>query len=234
MKYQKVLLKISGETFAAEEGGGISKEKLENFTAELIPVLKAGVQVALVIGGGNFWRERDFRNLGLKNTLSDQVGMLATVMNALVFGDFLKNQGIGAKVLAARGVAGVVKDYCPAKAEKALAKGQVAILAGGTGNPFFTTDSAAVLRALELNCDVILKGTKVDGVYSADPQKDPAATKYDTITYEEALAKNLKVLDQTAFSLAREKRPPLIVFNIFDKGALERAVKGDKIGTLVF
>ncbi len=232
MKYKKILLKISGETFS-ENNSNISKNRLEQFTEELKELLELGVEIGLVIGGGNFWRKRDFGELELEPTKSDEIGMMATIMNGLIFSAYLKTKNIPVKVFSAKLAPGFAENYNEEEAKKALKKGKITILTGGTGNPFFTTDSAVVLRALELGSDVIFKGTKVDGVFDSDPETNPSAKKFEKISYEEAIEKNLKVMDQTAFSLALNKRLPLLVFNIFEKGALKKAVNGEKIGTLV-
>lgn len=233
MKYKRILLKVSGELFA-EDKANISKNQLEKFAQELKELQKEKVEIGLVIGGGNFWRKRDFEGLGLNPSSSDEIGMVATLMNALIFKAFLKSKNIPVEIFSAKAASGFAQHYSIQEADKALSEGKITILAGGTGNPFFTTDSAAVLRALELNAQAVFKGTKVDGVFDSDPIKNPKAKKYEKIKFEEAIEKNLQVMDQTAFSLALEKRLPLVIFNIFEKNSLKKAIKGEKIGTLVF
>jgi uridylate kinase len=234
LKYPKVLLKISGETIAGEDGRGVSGAALEKFTAQLVKVRKLGVKLALVIGGGNFWRSRDFQGLNLERTFSDEIGMVATIMNGMVLRAYLECNKIEVKVFAARSIDSTVASFSTNKAKKAFEQGKVVILVGGTGHPFFTTDSAAILRSLELDADAVFKGTKVDGIYDSDPFKNPQAKKYSQLTFEEALEQNLKVLDLAAFALAMQKRKPLLVFDIFKENALEQAVKGESMGTLVY
>lgn len=234
MKYQKILLKVSGEAFADKDGRGVDKQAIECFAQEVINVKKLGVKIAIVVGGGNFWRERDFRDLNIPRTKSDEIGMVATFMNGLVLSAFFEQKNLDTIVYSAKNAAGYISGFSSDSAKKSLNDGKIVILTGGTGHPFFTTDSAAVLRALELDCDAVLKGTKVDGIYDADPKDNPNAKKFDEISYEDAISKNLRALDRTAYALAMEKRIPLVVFNVFKKGSLLKLIEGGKIGTLVF
>lgn len=232
MKYQKVVLKISGETFAEGEKP-ISKPRVDAFLKMLKKTTDQDIKITLIIGGGNFWRKRDFENLEIKDTDSDQIGMMATIMNGMLFSSMLDKYLISNQLFSSKELSGIVDGYNIKKARIALNNKNVVIIAGGTGSPFFTTDSAVALRALELDADLILKGTKVNGIYDKDPKKHKDAQKYDKISYEEAIEKKLKVLDQTAFSLAMQKRIPMIVFNIFEEDSLINAIS-EKTGTLVF
>lgn len=234
MKYKKVLLKVSGEAFADSDGRGIDKKALESFTEEVVSVIKLGVKIAIVVGGGNFWRERDFRNLNLPRIKSDEIGMMATFMNGMVLSAFFQQKNIASEVFSAKDATGYISSFSSNNTKNLMQNDKIIILTGGTGHPFFTTDSAAILRALELDCDAVFKGTKVDGIYDADPKSNSGAKKFTEIAYEEAINQNLKALDKTAYALAMEKRIPLIVFNIFKKGNFANAVNGKKIGTLVF
>ncbi len=234
MKYEKILLKVSGEMFAGEDGRGIKKESLDYFVNEIKEVLNMGIKIAILSGGGNFWRARDFQNLNLARPFSDEIGMMATVINALVLRAYFAEQGIKSRVFSAISAGKSTELVNQVKMQEAFENGELIIFAGGTSNPFFTTDSGAVLRALELDCQVIFKGTKVNGVFDQDPVKNPEAKKFAKISFEDALAKDLKVLDKTAFALALEKRIPLIVFDIFQKNALKKVIQGEEIGTEVF
>ncbi|MBI5412040.1 UMP kinase [Candidatus Peregrinibacteria bacterium] len=233
MKYKRIMLKISGEVLGDGKGHGIDTKALKKIAEEIRRLQKEKVQVAMVVGGGNLWRYRDTQESGIERTTSDYMGMLATVMNGASLQSMLESNGTFCRVCTALDLPQVAEPYLRRKAIRHLEKGRVVICAGGTGNPYFTTDTAAALRALELNCDVLLKATKVNGVYTADPEKNPKAKRYDHLTYEEAIQKNLKIMDQTAFSLCREGKMKIIVFNMHEKDAILRAAKGEKIGTLI-
>jgi uridylate kinase len=229
--YQRVLLKISGEALA--DGFGFDYQKLHDIAAQVVAVAKEGIQVVIVIGAGNIWRYRDTTESGIERTASDAMGMLATIMNAVALQSAIEKLGTVTRVCSAINVPQLAEPYLRRRAERHLEKGRIVICAGGTGNPYFTTDSAAALRALELDCDVILKASTVDGVYDADPKSNPNAKKYTTLTFQEAIEKNLKVFDQSAFSLCREQNLPIVVFNFQTNGAFLDAALGKEIGTLV-
>jgi len=231
MKYKRVLLKISGEALAS--GFGFDYGKLHDIAAQVVKVRDAGIQVVIVVGAGNIWRFRDTTESGIERTASDAMGMLATIMNAVALQSAIENLGATTRVCSAINVPQLAEPYLRRRAERHLEKNRIVICAGGTGNPYFTTDSAAALRALELNCGVILKASTVDGVYDKDPNKFKNATKYDSLTFQEAIEKNLKVFDQSAFSLCREQNLPIIVFDYGRKGAFLDAAMGKKVGTLV-
>ena len=228
--YRRLLLKVSGEALG-EGGGGLSPERLRYVARELAEARAVGVELALVVGGGNILRGAATREFD--RVRADQMGMLATLINALALSEALRREGVENRVLSALSVEGVGEPYHRDRALEHLAGGRVVILACGTGNPFFTTDTAAVLRALELGAEALLKATKVDGVYDKDPVRDPTARRYDYLSYEEVLSRRLAVMDLTAFSLAREHGLPLIVFNMLKSGNIKRAVLGEKVGTLV-
>lgn len=229
--YKRVLLKISGE--ALSDGFGFDYRKLHAIASQVVSVWKKGIQIVIVIGAGNIWRFRDTTESGIERTASDAMGMLATIMNAVALQSGLERQGAVTRVCSAINVPQLAEPYLRRRAERHLEKNRIVICAGGTGNPYFTTDSAAALRALELECDVILKASNVDGIYDKDPRKFKSAKKYDQLTFQEAIEKNLKVLDQSAFSLCREQNLPIVVFNFSRKGALLEAAMGRKIGTMV-
>ena len=231
--YKRVLLKLSGESLGGPSGKGFDTESLSRMAREVAEAARAGLQVAIVNGGGNLFRGIQGVGKGFDRVDGDKMGMLATVMNSLALSMFIKDEGIEAKVFTATPMEPVAEYYMRDKAVEVLERGGVALIAGGTGNPFFTTDSGAALRALEIRADALLKGTRVDGVYTADPEKDPTAVKYDELTFDEALAKHLKVMDQTAYSLCREGNMPIIVFDMNGPGNLRRILDGEKIGTLV-
>ncbi len=232
-KYKRILLKLSGEALMGEDAFGISRATIERIVGEIASVAKLNVEMSIVIGGGNIFRGVAPGAQGMDRATADYMGMLATIMNALALQDAMKQHDIVARVQSALSVEQVVEPYIRNKALRYLEEGKVVIFAAGTGNPFFTTDTAAALRASEMGAEIVLKGTKVDGVYSADPKKDPAATKYDTITLNEAMIKDLKVMDATAFALCRDQKLPINVFSIFKSGALRRVVMGENEGTLV-
>ncbi len=233
MKYRRILLKMSGEALAGERGFGIEAQRLRYYAEEIRSVTQLGVQVAVVIGGGNLFRGIEGSEQGLDRAQADYMGMLATVINALALQNALEQLGVPTRVQSAIEMARVCEPFIRRRAIRHLEKGRVVIFAAGTGNPFFTTDTAATLRAIEIGADVLLKATKVDGIYTADPTKDETAQKLSHITYQEALDRRLAVMDLTAFTLSQENRLPVIVFNILERGALYRIVLGEEIGTIV-
>ncbi|MCB0800975.1 MAG: UMP kinase, partial [Bacteroidales bacterium] len=232
-KYKRILLKLSGESAGGPDGTGIDATVLTGYASQIRDIVDAGCQVAIVIGGGNIFRGLGSTGNGYDRVKGDQMGMLATVINSLALESFLARAGCNVKVFTSIRMEPVGELYSRDKASSALDCGCVSILAGGTGNPFFTTDTAAALRAVELNCDVLLKGTRVDGVYTADPEKDDTAVKYETLTFAEAIEKKLRVMDQTAFSMCSENGMPLIVFDMNREGNLRAVVEGSKCGTLI-
>ena len=231
--YKRVLLKLSGESLGGHEGKGLDTESLARFAEEIAAVAKSGVQVAVVNGGGNIFRGLQGVGKGFDRVDGDKMGMLATVINSLALSMFIKDEGVDAEVFTATPMEPIAQYYMRDKAVAALEAGKVVLISGGTGNPFFTTDSGAALRAREIHADALLKGTRVDGVYTADPEKDPTAVKYDTLSYDTAIEKHLKVMDQTAFALCSEGDIPIIVFDIQTRGNLLKLLGGEKIGTLV-
>jgi uridylate kinase len=231
--YKRVLLKLSGEALMGDDSYGINKATIEQMVAEVAEVVALGVEVAVVIGGGNIFRGMAGGAAGMDRATADYMGMLATVMNALALQDAFRQQGVSARVQSALKIEQVVEPYIRPKALRYLEEGKVVIFAAGTGNPFFTTDTAAALRGAEMGVQIVLKATKVDGVYSADPKKDPKATRYDTISFDQAIGQDLKVMDATAFALCRDQNLPIQVFSIFKHGALMRVVNGEPEGTLV-
>ncbi len=230
---RRILIKLSGEALGGQEGRGIDPAVLAAMAGAILKIKAAGVQVALVIGGGNVFRGAALQKAGLDRTVGDQMGMLATVMNGLAMRDELIRQGGKCMLYSAHGIPSITAQYAIAEARAKLDEGFVVIVSGGTGNPFFTTDTAAILRGIELSCTEVLKGTKVDGVYSADPFKDPDAVRYSTLGFDEVIAKKLEVMDLTAFALAREQHMPIRVFSMNKPGALLRAATGEDEGTLV-
>lgn len=233
MKYKRILLKLSGESVGGREGTGIDAGVLAAYSEQIAGIVSSGCQVAVVIGGGNIFRGIGGSNEGFDRVKGDQMGMLATVINGIALESSLNRTGCRAKVYTSIRMEPVGEFYSRDKVSGALESGYVGILTGGTGNPFFTTDTAAALRAVELNCDVLLKGTRVDGVYTADPEKDKAAVRYDTLTFREAMEKNLRVMDQTAFSMCSENSMPVIVFDMNVKGNLDAVISGRSCGTLI-
>lgn len=233
MKYKRILLKLSGESLGGRDGNGLDSRVLNDYAKQIKNIADTKCQVAVVIGGGNIFRGLGGTDKGYDRVRGDQMGMLATVINSLALESFLTRAGCQARVYTSVRMEPVGEYYNRDKVSGALNNGYVCILAGGTGNPFFTTDTAAALRAVELDCDVLLKGTRVDGVYSADPETDPAAARYDTITFDEAIEKKLRVMDQTAFSMCSENRMPVVVFNMNIEGNLAKVVGGQKCGTLI-
>jgi len=231
--YKRVLLKLSGEALMGNDSYGINRTVIERIVAEVGEIAAMGVQVAVVIGGGNIFRGVAPAAAGMDRVTADYMGMLATVMNAMALQDAMKHQGIDCRVQSALNLEQVAEPYIRGKALRYLEEGKVVIFGAGTGNPFFTTDTAAALRGVEMNAEVVIKATKVDGIYTADPKKDKTATRYKTITFDEAIAKNLQVMDATALTLCRDQKMSIIVFNIFKDGALKRVILGQEEGTLV-
>jgi uridylate kinase len=232
--YRRILLKLSGEGLLGRQAYGIDEKVLAGLSAEIREVTSLGVQVALVVGGGNIFRGiRTSKDFGIDRASADYMGMLATVINSLALQDVLERDGITTRVLSAIEMRAIAEPYIRRRALRHLEKGRVVIFAAGTGNPYFTTDTAAALRAMEINADAILKATKVDGVYDRDPVADPKARKYARLTYIDVLQKNLKVMDATAISLCMDNDLPIVVFNLTRKGNILRVVRGEKIGTVV-
>ena len=231
--YRRVVLKLSGEALAGNVGYGIDPPVLERVAAEIRDVMDLGVEVAIVIGGGNIFRGVAASADGMDRATADYMGMLATMMNALALQDAMRHANIEGRVQSALRMDQVVEPYIRPRAIRQLEEGKVVIFAAGTGNPFFTTDTAAALRGSEMGAEIVLKGTKVDGVYTADPKKDPSATRYTTITFDEAISRNLQVMDATAFALCRDQKLPIKVFSIVKPGALKRVILGEDEGTLV-
>ncbi len=233
MKYKRILLKLSGEALMGEESFGISPEMISHVAREIKTVCERNVQVALVIGAGNIFRGVAGAARGMDRATADNMGMLATVINSLAVQDALEQESIPTRVMSAISMQSVCEPYIRRRAIRHLEKNRVVIFAGGTGNPYFTTDTAAVLRALESETDVIMKATKVDGVYDKDPEKNTDAVKYEKLTYSEVLQKDLRVMDASAISLAREEKLPILVFNMKTSGNIVKAATGDNIGTLI-
>jgi uridylate kinase len=233
LRYKRILLKLSGEALMGDGAYGIDRPTLDDMAAQVADVVKLGVQIAIVIGGGNIFRGVSAGAVGMDRAQADYMGMLATVINSLALQDALRRAGLDCRVQSALTIEQVAEPYIRGKALRYLEEGKVVIFGAGTGNPFFTTDTAAALRGIEIGADIVLKATKVDGVYNADPKKDASATRYHTLTFDEAIAKNLGVMDATAFALCREQKMPLCVFGIFKRGALKRVVLGEDEGTLV-
>ena len=231
--YQRILLKLSGEALMGDDAYGINRATIVRMVQEVKAVTDLGCQVAVVIGGGNIFRGVAGGSVGMDRATADYMGMLATVMNSLALADTMRQEGITARVMSAISIDQVVEPYVRPKALQYLEEGKVVVFAAGTGNPFFTTDTAAALRGAEMGVEVVLKATKVDGIYSADPKKDASATLYRRISFDEAIAKNLQVMDATAFALCRDQKLPIRVFSIVKPGALGRVVRGDDEGTLV-
>ncbi|CAN5408129.1 UMP kinase [soil metagenome] len=233
MHYKRILLKLSGEALMGNRQYGIDPERLADYAKEIKSVIDMGVQVAIVIGGGNIFRGVAGASKGMDRVQADNMGMLATVINGLALQSALEDANVKTRLQSAIKINEVAEPFIRRKAISHLEKGRVVIFGGGTGNPYFTTDSAAVLRAIEINADVILKGTRVDGIYTADPEKDKLATKFDFITFEEVLKKGLKVMDTTAFTLSQENALPIIVFDMNTPGNLLKVASGENIGTKV-
>ncbi len=231
--YKRILLKLSGEALMGDDAFGINRATIGRIVEEVADVTRLGVEVAVVIGGGNIFRGVAGGSVGMDRATADYMGMLATVMNSLALGDAFEKAGVKARVMSAIAIDQVVEPYVRPKALQYLEEGKVVVFAAGTGNPFFTTDTAAALRGAEIGAEIVLKATKVDGIYSADPKKDPAATLYSNISFDEAITRQLEVMDATAFALCRDQKLPIKVFSIFKPGALHRVVMGADEGTLV-
>lgn len=232
-RYKRILLKLSGEALMGDDAYGINRETLWRIVNEIKTVTDLGVEVGVVIGGGNIFRGMAGASSGMDRATADYMGMLATVMNAMALSDAMRQAGMNARVQSALSIEAVVEPYIRGKAIRYLEEGRVVIFGGGTGNPFFTTDTAAALRGSEIGAGIVLKATKVDGVYTADPKKDPTATRFAKISFDEAIGRNLAVMDATAFALCRDQKLPINVFSIFKTGALKRVVMGEDEGTLV-
>ena len=233
-KYKRILLKLSGESLMGNQGYGIDAERLTQYAAQIKDVAQSGVQVAIVIGGGNIFRGVSGLKKGVDRVKGDQMGMLATVINSLALSSALESLGQPAQVFTAINMFPIGEYYSKWKAIDAMESGKVAIVSGGTGNPFFTTDTGTALRGIEVEAQVMLKGTRVDGIYTADPEKDPTATKFDEISYDEIYNRGLKVMDLTATTLCKENNLPIIVFDMDTPGNLKKVLDGEKIGTLVY
>jgi len=233
MKYKRILLKLSGEALMGEKQFGIDPNRINAYAEEIKKVVEAGAEVAIVIGGGNIFRGLGAQDQGIDRVQGDHMGMLATVINGLALQSVLEATDVKTRLQSAIEMDKVAEPFIRRKAIRHLEKGRVVIFGGGTGNPYFTTDTAATLRAIEIDADVILKGTRVDGVYTSDPEKDNTATKYDSITFQEVFEKDLKVMDMTAFTLSRENNLPIVVFDMNKPGNLQRVVQGEAIGTIV-
>lgn len=231
--YKRVLLKLSGESLGGPSGKGLEPESLNRYASEVVAAVRAGHQVAIVNGGGNIFRGLQGVGKGFDRVTGDRMGMLATIINSLALAGAIKSQGVNAEVFTATPLEPYARYYTRDNAIKVLEEGGVALIAGGTGNPFFTTDSGAALRALELGAEALLKGTRVDGVYTADPEKDPTATRYTELTFTKALADHLKVMDQTAYALCEQGPVPIVVFDVTTPGNLARLLQGEPIGTIV-
>ncbi|MGB1043665.1 MAG: UMP kinase [Flavobacteriaceae bacterium] len=233
MQYKRILLKLSGEALMGQQNYGIDSSRLKEYALEIKKVQEEKVEIAIVIGGGNIFRGLAAAGQGMDRVQGDHMGMLATVINALALQSALENEGISTRVQTAIKIDEVAEPFIRRRAIRHLEKGRVVIFGAGTGNPYFTTDSAAVLRAIEIDADVILKGTRVDGIYNADPEKDEHAKKYNNITFEDVLSKGLKVMDTTAFTLSQENNLPIVVFDMNTKNNLFKVVSGEPIGTTV-
>ena len=232
--YKRVLLKLSGEVFGGAKGLGVDPDVVNDVARQISDVVRSGVQVAIVVGGGNYFRGAELQQRGMDRARADYMGMLGTVMNCLALQDFLEKEGIDTRVQTAITMGQVAEPYIPRRSIRHLEKGRVVIFGAGAGMPFFTTDTVAAQRALEIGADALLLAKSgVDGVYSSDPRKDKSATKFDQISYDEVLSKSLAVADAAAFSLCRENKLPIVVFNLLEKGNIARAVRGEAIGTLV-
>ncbi|CAZ96496.1 UMP kinase [Zobellia galactanivorans] len=233
MQYKRILLKLSGEALMGEKQYGIDSKRLAEYAEEIKEVAEKGIEVAIVIGGGNIFRGLTGAATGMDRVQGDHMGMLATVINSLALQSALETIGVQTRVQSAIQINEVAEPFIRRRAMRHLEKGRVVIFGGGTGNPYFTTDSAAVLRAIEIEADVILKGTRVDGIYTSDPEKDKNATKFDSISFADVLLKGLKVMDTTAFTLSQENELPIVVFDMNKKGNLKKLVEGENIGTVV-
>ena len=233
MKYKRILLKLSGEALMGQKQFGIDNDRLKQYAEEIKRVVDAGLEVAIVIGGGNIFRGVQAEEGGMERTQGDYMGMLATVINSMALQSALESAGVDTRLQSAIELEQIAEPFIRRRAVRHLEKGRVVIFGGGTGNPFFTTDSAASLRAIEIDADVILKGTRVDGIYTADPEKDPTAQRFETITFDEVYEKGLKVMDMTAITLCNENKLPIVVFDMNKEGNLHRLISGEDVGTLV-
>ncbi len=233
MKYKRILLKLSGEALAGEQGYGVDSKRLTQYSEEIKRVVEAGVEVAIVIGGGNIFRGVDGENSGIDRVQGDYMGMLATVINAMALQSALESHGMYTRLMSGIRIDQVCEPFIRRRAVRHLEKGRTVIFGAGIGNPYFTTDTTASLRAIEIEADVVLKGTRVDGIYTADPEKDPTATRYTNISFEEVYSKGLNIMDMTAFTLCKENNLPIIVFDMNKAGNLFNLAKGDDVGTLV-
>ena len=233
MKYKRILLKLSGEALMGQKQFGIDNDRLKQYAEEIKTVVDAGLEVAIVIGGGNIFRGVQAEEGGMERTQGDYMGMLATVINSMALQSALESTGVDTRLQSAIELKQIAEPFIRRRAVRHLEKGRVVIFGGGTGNPFFTTDSAASLRAIEIDADVILKGTRVDGIYTADPEKDPKAKRFETITFDEVYEKGLKVMDMTAITLCNENKLPIVVFDMNKKGNLHLLISGEDVGTLV-
>ena len=233
MKYKRILLKLSGEALMGERNYGIDPARLENYAMDIKNIVDKGIEVAIVIGGGNIFRGLAGASNGMDRVQGDYMGMLATIINGLALQSAIEEAGLQTRLLTSIEMKQIAEPFIKRRAVRHLEKGRVVIFGGGTGNPYFTTDTAAVLRAIEINADVILKGTRVDGIYTSDPEKDSSAVKFENITFKEVLNKDLKVMDMTAFTLSEENDLPIIVFDMNKKGNLMKVVLGERVGTLV-
>lgn len=231
--YKRILLKLSGEALMGEQQFGIQPNMIDHFGDEIKDVVDAGYEVAIVIGGGNIFRGLQAGNLGIDRVQGDYMGMLATVINGMALQGVLEKRGINTRLMSAVSIQQICEPYIRRRAVRHLEKGRVIIIAAGTGNPFFTTDTAAALRAVEIGADSLLKGTSVDGIYTADPKKDATASKFESISYQEVISRELKIMDQTAFTLCKENNLPIVVFSIKEKGNILRILAGENIGTKV-
>ncbi|HYG52410.1 MAG TPA: UMP kinase [Flavobacteriales bacterium] len=233
MKYKRILLKLSGESLMGNKQFGIDNNRIAQYASDIKEICKTGVQVAIVIGGGNIFRGVQAEEGGMDRTHGDYMGMLATMINSMALQAALEMQGVDTRLQSAIKMEQIAEPFIRRRAVRHLEKGRVVIFGAGTGNPFFTTDTAASLRAIEIEADVILKGTRVDGIYDADPEKNPKAVKYETVSFNEVFAKGLKVMDMTAFTLCNENKLPIIVFDMDKPGNLKKVLEGEKVGTLV-
>ena len=233
MKYKRILLKLSGESLMGKQEYGISPEMLTQYASEIKQAKELGAEIAIVIGGGNIFRGLQGAAKGMDRVQGDYMGMMATIINSMALQAELEQQGLKTELLSGLAIEPICKETSRRRMISALEEGKIVLIAGGTGNPYFTTDTASTLRAIEMKADVILKGTRVDGVYTSDPEKDQTATKYSSLTYDEALSKKLKIMDLTAFALCQENKMPIYVFDMNTQGNLQKVVKGEHIGTIV-
>ncbi len=232
-KYKRILLKLSGESLMGDQQYGIDQTRLNDYAEEISVLVNSGVQVGIVIGGGNIFRGLSGATKGFDRVKGDQMGMLATIINSLALDSALKNQGVKSRVMTAIRMEPIGEFYAKEKAINALSEGEVVIISGGTGNPYFTTDTASALRGIEIEADIMLKGTRVDGIYTTDPEKDPTAKKFETITFDEIYNRNLRIMDLTATTMCKENNLPILVFNMDNKGNLQKVMAGERIGTVV-